>query len=315
MLVAAPARWDEMCFSVPAVRALVASGTPVGVLCDMRQHEIWKALGITSLIPYSEKANAKALAAELGGGWDAAIVWEPGVAAEAIARASIPKRLGPEVKELKKLLTHPVDLSKPPGPIEHRVTYYLSLVGKLGMNIGRQELFSPILYNVSPAKNAVLLAPDSDHGAIYEWPLERWIELGNALLAQDIRLTVAGLPGGRDLGAKLAVALGEKVRCMEAEPMAGAMELLAIHQVLVAADSSLVHLGSLAGTTCITLFGPGNPTLRRPLGKRHAIARRDVECSPCMLTKCLMDMRCQNELTVDEVLAMVRNKLAPASAA
>jgi len=80
------------------------------------------------------------------------------------------------------------------------------------------------------------------------------------------------------------------------------MALLAVHRVLVAADGSLGHLGALVGTTCLTLFGPGNPVSRRPLGRRHSIARRHVECSPCMLTKCPMDLRCQNELLVDAVL-------------
>ena len=32
-MVAAPERWDETCFAVPAVRALVASGLGVGILC------------------------------------------------------------------------------------------------------------------------------------------------------------------------------------------------------------------------------------------------------------------------------------------
>ena len=40
----------------------------------------------------------------------------------------------------------------------------------------------------------------------------------------------------------------------------------------------------------------------RPLGKQHVIVRRKVECSPCHAPKCRMDLRCQNELEVEEVL-------------
>jgi ADP-heptose:LPS heptosyltransferase len=50
------------------------------------------------------------------------------------------------------------------------------------------------------------------------------------------------------------------------------------------------------------LFGPGEPEWMRPMGKRHVIVRRKVECSPCHAPKCRMDLRCQHELEVAEVL-------------
>jgi hypothetical protein len=34
-----------------------------------------------------------------------------------------------------------------------------------------------------------------------------------------------------------------------------------------------------------------------------------VECAPCLLAKCPMDMRCQNELSVDRVWSVIQEKL------
>jgi hypothetical protein len=43
----------------------------------------------------------------------------------------------------------------------------------------------------------------------------------------------------------------------------------------------------------------------RPLGKQHLIVRRKVECAPCHAPKCRMDLRCQTELEVGEVLRVL----------
>jgi ADP-heptose:LPS heptosyltransferase len=74
---------------------------------------------------------------------------------------------------------------------------------------------------------------------------------------------------------------------------------------VIAADGSLPHLAAHAGATCVTLFGPNDPVWKRPLGKRHAVVRRHVECAPCLLGKCPLDGRCQRELEADRVWAAI----------
>ncbi len=308
MLIAAPSRWDEACFAIPAVRALAASGLKVGVLCEEPQQELWQSLSGIEVVGFPPKAKAKVVAAEIAGNWDAAILWEAGVAAEACVRAKIPRLIGLPSKELKSLLTDPVTVAKPPAPVEHRVQYYLSVVGALGIATAQPEFFAPAFAEIDTAPRTVLLSPDSDFGKTYEWLADRWLDLGKTLMADGLKLTVAGIPGGRNLGKSLAIALGDGIRFVEAEPLAGMMELLAVHETVISAESSLPHVAAHAGATCVTLFGPGEPLLRRPLGRRNGIARRHVECSPCFLTKCPMDLRCQNDLTVERVLAVVREK-------
>ncbi len=315
MLVAAPVRWDEMCFSIPAVRALCSAGIRVEVLCPEAQADIWKCIRGPAVTPYPEKVSAKALAASLSGAWRAAILWEPGTAAEAISRKAVAKRIGPSSKALDKLLTDPICTSEQAGPVEHRVATYLAVVGKLGVDVARPELFESIPPVAAPAENTVLLAPDCEFGKIYEWPLERWLDLGKSLMDTGVRISVAGVPGGRDLGKKLAEGLGEKARFFDTEPLSDALALFQGHRLVVAAEGTLPHIASLAGATCVTLFGPGNPLLRRPMGKRHTVLHRHVECSPCMLQKCHMDLRCQTELTVDSVLAAIRRRLVSPAAA
>ena len=168
---------------------------------------------------------------------------------------------------------------------------------------------SPFNLGIAPVAGAVLLCPGSDFGANHEWPLEGWEEIAEKLTACGCRVTVASVDGGRGLAKSLAEKLGDGVGVFHASPLAGALPLLAIHALVIAADGSLPHLAAMAGATCVTLFGPNDPAWKRPLGRRHAIVRRHVECAPCLLPKCPMDLRCQHELDSGRVWHTVCEKL------
>ncbi len=305
MLVAAPERWDEACFSVPAVRALLGAGLSTGVVCPARQRPLWETLDGLEVLDFPPKAKPKTLAAELGA-WKAALIWEPGIASDSIVRAGIPRRLGPADPRLKRALTDPVAASSKPGPVEHRVRHYLTVVETLGMTTAKPEFFAPASPGLDPEPGAVLLSPDSDFGPSHEWDLERWVALGTTLAEGGSKVTVAGLPKGRELGRELALRLGGETPFFKADPMEKTLPLLAVHPLVVAADGSLPHLAAHFGATCVTLFGPNDPAWKRPLGKRHRVARRDVECSPCFQARCPLDMRCQRELELEKVLMLVR---------
>lgn len=307
MLVAAPERWDEACFLVPAVRALVASGLGTGILCPESQRDFWQTLPGLAVLTYPLKAKAKLVAREIAGNWQASLAWEAGLAAEAFKIADIPRRLGVNEKPLAKLLTHP--LGSAPGPLEHRVRHYLAAVEELGIPTARPEFFAPAELGIAPVPGAVLLCPGSDFGPSHEWPLEKWEEIARSLIEGGQRITIASVDAGRGLGKKLAARLGDGAEFFQASPLAGALPLLAVHSLVIAADGSLPHLAAHAGATCVTLFGPNDPAWKRPLGKRHLVVKRHVECAPCLLAKCPMDLRCQNELETGRVKQAVLEKL------
>jgi ADP-heptose:LPS heptosyltransferase len=307
MLLGLPVRWDEACFAVPAVRALEKSGLIGGLALREEQAEFWKTVSGLPQLVFSEKSGAGNLAEEVRGKWEASLVWEDGIAAKAFAKAKIAKRLGAERAVPGKLLTHPLDVAE--GTTEHRVRLYLKTCERMGVAVDRPEFFAPaefgIPQGIPPGPGAVLLCPGSDFGLSHEWPLDRWQELGEALRAMGRRITVAGGVGGRGLGKMLAERLGGETVFFHAAPLAGALPLLAVHELTVAADGSLPHLAAHAGSTCVTLFGPNDAAWKRPLGKRHKIVKRHVECAPCLSAKCLLDGRCQTELMVARVLAAI----------
>lgn len=311
MLVAAPERWDEVCFAVPAVRAVLASGLGTGVLCRETQREFWETLPGLEVVAFSAKAKAKTIAAEIRGSWQAALLWEEGFAAEAVRLAEVPRRLGPSNGKLARRLTHPLAAAE--KPLEHRVRCYLSAVEEMGIRTLDPAFFAAADLGIDPVAGAVLLSPDSDFGPSHEWRMDGWLELCRGLIESGRKVTVAGLEGGRDLGKSLAEELGEDVGFFQANPLSGTLRLLAVHGLVIAADGSLPHLAAHAGATCVTLFGPNDPAWKRPLGKRHGVVRRHVECAPCLLPKCPMDLRCQRELETKHVIAAVAEKIATSS--
>lgn len=308
MLVAAPEAWDEACYAVPALRAMIASGLSCGVLCEASQRDFWETIEGLAVVDFSKNSKVKGVASSLVGAWQASLAWEPGFAAEVFKAAGIARRLGPGGGKLVKYLTHPMQVSV--GPLEHRVQYYLATVEELGVSSGRAEFFAPAELGAVRTPGVVLLCPGSDFGPSHEWPVARWVEIGKRLMASGSRVVVASVAGGRGQGRELADKLGADVEFFHAAPLAGALPLLAAHSLVVAADGSLPHLAAHAGTTCVTLFGPNDPGWRRPLGRRHAVVRRHVECAPCLLAKCPLDGRCQTELEVDRVWEAVCAKIS-----
>ena len=202
MLVAAPERWDEACFAVPAVRALVASGLDTGIFCPEEQRIFWSTLEGVTVVAYPARTKAKLVAAGFPGNWQASLAWETGFAADVFKIAGIARRLGAGERRLKRMLTHPLSFAA--GPLEHRVRHYLAAVEELGVGTSRAEFFAPAALGVEPAAGAVFLCPESDFGPNHEWPVERWQEVGGGTDRFRRRVTVASVNSGRGLGKILA---------------------------------------------------------------------------------------------------------------
>ena len=293
LLIVAPERWDEACFSVPAVRALAGSGMGIGVLCKARQKAFWETLpGLTVHTPRT-----------LQDPWQVALIWEPGDLVKVVRKAGIHKRIGPEVDKLTRQLTE--TLNDQPHPTEHRVQFYLKAVAEMGVETAKPEFFNPVELEVHKQEDSVLLVPGSDFGSSHEWRMEGWKQLADEL-KKDHALSIGRIEGGRNMGDQLAHHLGDGIPNGVIHLREPQLDMIASHSRVIAADGSLPHIASHLGSTCITLFGPNDPNWKRPLGKRHKVVRRHVECAPCFTFRCPLDKRCQKELEVDDVLDAVK---------
>jgi ADP-heptose:LPS heptosyltransferase len=298
MLVAAPERWDEACFAVPAVRALAAAGMEVGVLCVAGQVDFWRTLEGIEVKVFDGKPDVSS--------WDTVLAWEVGAMAKALRKAGAARRIAPAGdKALEKWATDPVKAKV--RVLEHRVRYFLATVEALGVATREARLFAAAEMIMNEPEDVVLLCPDSDFGPSHEWPLERWVELAHRLREDHGQvIEVASVRGDR----RFEKAIGGAVPFVDATVLAPLLRRFGGYRLVVAADGSLPHVAAHAGATCVVLFGPNDPGWRRPLGKRHTVVKHHVECAPCLMPKCRLDMRCQQRLEVDVVLKAILDRLA-----
>jgi len=164
----------------------------------------------------------------------------------------------------------------------------------------------------------VILNPNcSDLLPLRRWPTERFVTLGQRLLADDpaVRLVISGAPDEQEAAESIAAAIDpDGTRCRS---LAGRtsfdelMTLLAIGDVLVSNDSGPCHFAALTDIAVVALFGPETPLLYGPLGQRVRNLSANLACSPCVnvlnhrFSPC-RNNRCMHAIAVDTVLEAVR---------
>ncbi|NWK57202.1 hypothetical protein HW115_16385 [Verrucomicrobiaceae bacterium N1E253] len=299
LLVVAPVDLAEAFFSVPAVRAL-KHFRPMGsitVLCVESQREMWDAMPeVDAVVDYPLGSSARKLHALIKGGesthsfFDSAVLWEPGAAALAVMRARVLQRFGYPAKGLVKCLTDPVERVTDPGPIEHRVRYYLGLVQELGADAFVRQNFQTIPLPEKPRSIRIAVAVESEYGSAYQWPEAKLETLKHAMEEK--------------YGAVQWVAI------RKGEPLIPQLQSCT---ALLASDGEVAHWASFVGLPAVVVFGPGEPDWKRPLGKQSLVVREHVACSPCYLAECPMDHRCMDGASVERVMAALESAMAERS--
>lgn len=309
LLVISPVRWDEACFSVPSVSALIAAGLDPLVLCAEEMREFWQSIPGLEVMTHEPKAKAKSITADLfAKNFHSALMWEDSAAADAARLAKIGNRIGPAIKPLKKILTQAITIDE--AATDHRVRFYLQTTMQMGVESYLPEFFAPLGPPAASRGDQILLCPDSDFGSNHEWRHDRWLAIARDLIDAGEKLLLIRTNTGRDLATRMAEALGDAIECKD---IAAAHELFPLfmnHRFFIGTDGSMPHLASHFGATCLVLFGPNDPQWKRPLGKRHTVLRHHVECAPCLLAKCPLDLRCQNELVTARVAEAIRDAIS-----
>jgi len=313
--VVSPLDFREACFSVPAVRALRNShpDAVISILCPASQSDMWKrvAAAVDHIVEYQGRSSARQIASKLGEAdlkFDSAILWEECNAAKAISGAGVAQRLGYGAKQLEQRLTDIITVVDMSGPIQHRVRYYLNLVAQLGADAFVKSSFEVPQLPSAPEKLCVAIAPFSEYGRAYHWPMERIIEVMKVLSERfpDVSWTVfepvAGSVKASELDEFQAL-IKEQDLCVQYRHRGDDLyDALAKHTVMLASDGDLAHMAAHVGLPAVVIFGPNAPEWKRPLGKQSIVVRDHVVCSPCFLEKCPLDSRCQTQVTVDMVI-------------
>ncbi|MBI4012678.1 MAG: lipopolysaccharide heptosyltransferase II [Candidatus Rokubacteria bacterium] len=229
-------------------------------------------------------------------------------------------RLGYAGDGRSALLTHALP---PPAGRRHQVAAYLDLLGPLGLDPvpsaptlepspARRAEARRLLAGlaIAPAQRAVAIQLGAAFGPSKLWPADRLAALAAALERDG---TPAVFLGGRAAAPLLAAverALARPPRSLVgADHPALLPALLAEFAAVVAPDSGPAHVAAAVGVPVVALFGPTDPRLTGPAGPGHAVLWRRPPCAPCFQPVCPIDHRCLRAITVEDVLAAVRERM------
>ncbi|MBN2490968.1 MAG: glycosyltransferase family 9 protein [Planctomycetes bacterium] len=160
----------------------------------------------------------------------------------------------------------------------------------------------------------VILHPGtSAFGAYKRWEPPRFGALADRLVQErGARIAVSFGPGEEALAHAVLAAMQERATLFP--PPRGLLFLAATltHAALaVGSDSGPLQLAGLMGTPTLTLFGPKDPEMHKPMGARAQYVWKHVACSPCRQRVC-DHVTCMRAMTVEDVAAPALAMLARA---
>jgi heptosyltransferase-2 len=265
-------------------------------------------------------------------GCDRAILLQNALGAALVAFAArIPDRAGYRTDGRTLLLTRrAVPRIKRLG--RHQMYYYLDLLYQtslsptdylsepdfkpdIGLVAGTQPLADArrLLQEngIGASRPLVGLNPGAFFGSAKRWFPDRYAALADLLIE---RLGAQILIFGSSQERRLA----EEIRnLMRFRPviLAGAtglpslMALISLCDLFVTNDSGPMHLAAALGTPQIALFGSTDEIATGPHSPKAVVVHKHVECSPCLLRECPLDLRCFERIRVDEVYELAKTTL------
>jgi len=75
-------------------------------------------------------------------------------------------------------------------------------------------------------------------------------------------------------------------------------------------DSGPMHLSATLGVPLVAVFGSTDEMATGPFGSNAVVLHKHVECSPCLLRECPIDLRCFDRIHPGEVYGAARRLLA-----
>jgi ADP-heptose:LPS heptosyltransferase len=205
----------------------------------------------------------------------------------------------------------------------HRINAYLSILYLLDIE-DRETKYS---FNIPPenedralnllkkcgcsSKETIIAFHPGTSWEIKQWGIEKFAGLSHILTARySIKLIVIYGPQEKyfkeDEITKLFSPKTKPVNCPSIKTLAA---LLQKCDLLIGNDSGPIHLAAALKIPTVSIFGPSNHLVSRPLGDKHKVIRKDLPCSPCygrfsVRFKCKNKnyRECLKSISVDDVL-------------
>jgi lipopolysaccharide heptosyltransferase I len=143
------------------------------------------------------------------------------------------------------------------------------------------------------------------------WPADRFGALASALRGQHgFRSTVLWGPGEQRLAAAVVAASDGAAEEAPATTIADIVGIARHARLMISGDTGPLHIGGAVGTPLVALFGPTYPERNGPWSSHDVVLSRVTTCSCLYERQCRRPVACINDISVEEVVGAVRQRLA-----
>jgi len=162
-----------------------------------------------------------------------------------------------------------------------------------------------------PGPKVALHPGTSKFGEFKRWPVDSFIELGDALVRRfDANVIVTWGPAERDLAESIVNGMSETARLSpRTASLRSLVELIRRCDLFVAGDTGPLHVAAMLGVPVVGIYGPKDPRIYGPYGPETRVVREHVPCSPCEKRRC-RDPKCITAIAPARVLRAAEDLLA-----
>jgi heptosyltransferase-2 len=208
-----------------------------------------------------------------------------------------------------------------PSPV---LPYYVRLAEALGCPVPDQRLRLGVTaeqeeagrrlmehYGLADGAPYALVNPGAAFGAAKCWPPERFaIVCERIAVEHGLRCVIIGAPNEVPLMRSIAEQARGAICCDEPGTTLGSLKVLARHAALVVCnDTGPRHYGIAFGVPTVTIFGPTHQAWTDTGYADEIKLQVPVECGPCQLRVCPLDLRCMTRLAPELVMNAVAELL------
>ena len=320
----------DVILSIPSLRAIRNKfrGAKIKALVGIKSKDIFRGCPyVDDIIIYDYEARDKGLGGLLRKSsilrkmnFDISIDLQNNRRSHLLTAASlIPLRQGYHNKKFSFLLNRKV--GEPKGP-KDPVSHQANLLGVLGIPVedktlelwpsrSEEEWADKFLEDAWINKGQLLIGINpgaSPKWNTKKWPVEKFAKLCDMLSNQlGARVLLTGTKEDKDTGDKLASLC--KSRPINAIAKSTVMQLAALIKrcsVFITSDSAPMHIAAATGVNFLAIFGPTDPRRHLPSRSNCVVIKKDMMCSPCYKSRCIIGHKCMRNITVDEVFDAVK---------
>lgn len=168
-------------------------------------------------------------------------------------------------------------------------------------------------YRLDDGRPYAIVNPGAAFGAAKCWLPERFAEVCDRLHAErGLRCVLVGAPHEAPLMREIArLARTDVVCCDDPGTTLGSLKVLVRDaHLLLCNDTGPRHYGNAFGVPTVTIFGPTHQEWTDTEYAGEIKIQVPVECGPCQLPTCPLDLRCMTGVTADLVMSKIHGLLA-----